>query len=894
MRKVKNVLLPSLAAAIGLAVFAPPAHSADALVICNPGQPYLWPSGGTNIPFNPDQGDLYAGVIDNATGVALVQAAFDDWTAAGPYAVPTSVTYQNAGPLPVDVDITNFGPYYNPPAPDGFSAIVFDADGQIFDLLFGPGSGILGFAGPEWGIAGTCEITEGRAFLNGAAFDNLVAAEDVMMHEFGHYTNLGHVELNGQLFPFSEGGDTSGPTPDDPFPFPGPIGTEAIESMYPFYFGPGSGTSSPHADDVASIATLYPGAGFFASRGSITGTIYAPDGVTRLSGVNVIARNIADPMLDSVSTFSGAYTNSTSQADPNVGVFELNNLTPGAEYVLFVDEVTAAAGRFSNPILATLPGPEEYWNADEDNMNPPDDPLDATLLVPAAGSPITGVDVVFNTPAPGDPLPVGDDGFVQLALPFSFDICAQEFTSVFVNANGNLTFGAGDSDFSESTTEFLREQPRIAGLWDDLNPSAGGVVYYGQSGNDFTVTWENVPEFFNTGSNTFSITLRRANNGIDIEYGDISAGDGLAGVSCGGAITSGFETESDLTALQDLADLEGGRINLHNSPAVFEQFFGDNDLSGETLLFNGTTDYNDEWAENNDSPKWARMLKLPFSSDSIQKFTEIEPTGADIDWYRFKLDADQTVNVEIVSGQLDTLIALFDSAGNLIAADDDGGAGLLSRISACVADKGTYYLAVTTFPDFGLTGAGASGGRYVMEAESSALGTILLPLGDDASQEVSLCFDFPFQGGSYSSVFVNSNGNLTFGSGDTDFSESVAEFLNDQPRIAPLWDDLSPNNGGQVLFTSGPGSATVIFDAVPEFPSTGANTFMVTVRDDGSYTVEYGVVSATDGLTGTTQGGGAADPGETDLSAGGLFPAVGTTYENAAGDLSGLTLEFEP
>ena len=84
-------------------------------------------------------------------------------------------------------------------------------------------------------------------------------------------------------------------------------------------------------------------------------TVSELPGVTRLSGVNVIARNIADPMLDSVSTFSGAYTNSTSQADPNVGVFELNNLTPGAEYVLFVDEVTAATRRMFDRLVVRMP-----------------------------------------------------------------------------------------------------------------------------------------------------------------------------------------------------------------------------------------------------------------------------------------------------------------------------------------------------------------------------------------------------------------------------------------------------------------------------------------------------------------------------------------------------------
>ncbi len=889
MKSFKYQVLSVLLVTFGTAAFTTTVQGADALGICNPGQPYLWPGGGVNIPFNPDQGDLRASIIDNPTGVALVQASFDNWTASGPFNVPTTATYVNAGPLPVDVDVTNYGPYLNPVAPDGLSAIVFDADGQIFDEIFGPGSGILGFASPEWVNTLTCEILEGYSFLNGPAFTDLVEAEDVMTHEFGHYSNLGHVELNGQLLPFGEGGDTSGPTPADPFIFNGPFSGE-VESMYPFYFGAGAGTNSPNADDIASIATLYPAPGFFASTGSISGTIYAPDGVTRLSGVNVIARNVANPMFDAVSTFSGAYTDSTSQSDPNVGIYTLNNLTPGAEYVVFVDQVTASPVRFSNPILLPLPGPEEYWNVDEASSNPPDEVQVATLLAPVAGTPTTGIDIIFNEPSPGDPLPVGDDGFYQLSLPFTYSICAQDFNSVFVNANGNLTFGTGSSDFSESTAEMLSGPPRIAGMWDDLNPSAGGIVTYGQTDSSFTVIYEDVPEYFATGSNSFSITLSQTNNHIDFEYGAISAVDGLAGVSCGGSITSGTEVESDLTALQDYADLDGGRINLKNSPAVFERFTDlDNDLSDETLLFNGTTDYNDEWLGKSNK---ARQVSLPFSSDSIQKYTEIEPVGADIDWFRFKVPAGKTLLVEIIRGQLDSLIQVVAPDGSQYI-DDDGGAGLLSALQIPGTMAGTYYLAVTTFPDFGFTGAGGSGGRYVLEIE--LIDGIILSLGDDDTVEVPLGFSFPFQGGSYDSVWVNSNGNLTFGSGDTDFSESVSEFLNDQPRIAPLWDDLSPNQGGQISVEFDAGSTTIIFDGVPQFFAGDDNTFMATMRADGSYTIEYGNIDATDGLAGTTEGGGAADPGETDLSAGGPFNKAGTTYEQFTGDndLTGLTLEFD-
>jgi len=915
MKNIKRAFLSIPALAMGLFLLpVSPAHAADALAICAPGVPYAYPGGGANILWNPDQGVL--GPLSNAQAVAAVDASFDRWEDLP----QSSVTYFQGPALAVDIDVTNYGPVLNQVAPNGESEIVFDADGSIFAELFGPGSGILGFAGPDFGNPATCELLEGSAFLNGPTFTDAIVAEDIMVHEFGHYTNLGHVELNGQLISFNEGGDDSGPTPDNatfgaPSSF---VGTEVIETMYPFYFSapfPGVGTRTPHADDIASIATIYPDPSFASSTGSISGTIYIGDTTTRLSGVNVIARRLNTAgdggdgdlsFTDAVSTFSGAYTDDTSQADPNVGVYTLNNLTPGATYAVFIDTVTAAAGRFSNPIVQPLPGPEDYWDSAEAGTEPPDDPLVFTGITVVAGSPNTGIDIRINQPGEGDPLPVGDDGSVQLALPFPYEICGQEFGSVFVNANGNLTFGEGNSDFSESSQEMLDGPPRIAGLWDDLNPTAGGSVYYTTTDNTFTVTYEDVPEWFATGSNTFSIELKKNASQATVNYGDVGITDGLAGVSCGLFQTGGVEPERDLTIEEDETT-----HNYNGDTAIYELFTGDNDLANYSLKYNTTkNELKDQYerrgrTRNNNSVGTAAAITTPFNTAPNSMFTEISPAAGDVDWFSFTAEAGQTVVAEVTRGQIDAMMVLVDSGLNVIAFNDDQvpGVVLLPAFQATVPADGTYFLGVTFFTDFDFDGEGPGQGapfdegRYVLDVQ--VLDGIPLTLGDDDSVEVPMSFNFDYQGSTYSSVFVNSNGNLTFGSGDTDFSESVGELLSGQPRIAPLWDDLSPNQGGMVLYKSESDSLKVTFNDVPQFLAGDSNNMIVTLYDTGEVDIEYGNVDATDGIAGVTEGGVASDPGETDLSAAGSLPASGTTYEAFDGfgddnDLDNVFLDFNP
>jgi hypothetical protein len=174
---------------------------------------------------------------------------------------------------------------------------------------------------------------------------------------------------------------------------------------------------------------------------------------------------------------------------------------------------------------------------------------------------------------------------------------------------------------------------------------------------------------------------------------------------------------------------------------------------------------------------------------------------------------------------------------------------------------------------------------------------VLLEMGDEDSFEVELeTFTFPFQGEAWNSVWVNSNGNLTFGRSDPfGFDESLDAFLEGPPRIAPLWDDLSPDQGGAITLERTPDSLTIRFLDVPEYLEPFGNTFAVTLRASGEIVFAYGETGGNDGLVGITSGSGADDPGAADLSETGSLSAAGTTYElfgEGELDLDGRTLVF--
>jgi len=78
-------------------------------------------------------------------------------------------------------------------------------------------------------------------------------------------------------------------------------------------------------------------------------------------------------------------------------------------------------------------------------------------------------------------------------------------------------------------------------------------------------------------------------------------------------------------------------------------------------------------------------------------------TLGDHDWYRIQLVAGQAVTISLdgsgTSPVADPFLSLMNSSGNLIRSNDDGGAGLNSRIVFTPTTSGTYYIDVGSWED---------------------------------------------------------------------------------------------------------------------------------------------------------------------------------------------------
>ncbi|MFQ5805464.1 MAG: C25 family cysteine peptidase [Phycisphaerae bacterium] len=149
-------------------------------------------------------------------------------------------------------------------------------------------------------------------------------------------------------------------------------------------------------------------------------------------------------------------------------------------------------------------------------------------------------------PTGGTSLSISEDGNQQVVLDDgqAVSLYNLSYTSFYVCDNGYITFNGPDSTYNESLSVHFN-QPRISALFDDLTV-AGGTVSWKQLADRAVVTYQDVPEYGTSNSNTFQIEMF-FDGQIHITWLDVASNDSIVGLSEGDGIPDDF-IESDLSA----------------------------------------------------------------------------------------------------------------------------------------------------------------------------------------------------------------------------------------------------------------------------------------------------------------------------------------------------------
>jgi hypothetical protein len=155
----------------------------------------------------------------------------------------------------------------------------------------------------------------------------------------------------------------------------------------------------------------------------------------------------------------------------------------------------------------------------------------------------------------------------------------------------------------------------------------------------------------------------------------------------------------------------------------------------------------------------------------------------------------------------------------------------------------------------------------IVALPTSPTGGTTITLTDDDSELISLGgSQVSIYGSSYASIYVGSNGYITFGESDTTTGESFANHF-DAPRVSALFDDLNPSTGGSVSYKLLTDRIAVTYENVPEYSSSNQNTFQIELYFDGTIVVSYLNIDSTDSVVGLSEGLGVdVDFLPTDLS----------------------------
>ena len=284
-------------------------------------------------------------------------------------------------------------------------------------------------------------------------------------------------------------------------------------------------------------------------------------------------------------------------------------------------------------------------------------------------------------------------------LPFSFCLFGATYNSVYINNNGNVSFGSSYSTFSASPFPSA-SYVMVAPFWADVdtrNP-ASGVVHYKITNDYMIVKWENVGYYSNYADklNTFQLiisngndTLIPNNNNVAFCYGDMewTTGDASSGSNGFGGTPATVGANSG----NGISSFNFGRYDSPGTNYVNNATFG----NGVSYLDNKVYFFNACGSANNIAPIVLNsdafacgVDTLPLCSYNDSLIIPVEFTGP---------EPGQTINITASSSTLGSALSTINNSNGVASFLVTANPSLVGThlVTVTATDNGTPNLSTT-------------------------------------------------------------------------------------------------------------------------------------------------------------------------------------------------------
>lgn len=497
----------------------------------------------------------------------------------------------------------------------------------------------------------------------------------------------------------------------------------------------------------------------------------------------------------------------------------------------------------------------------------------------------------------------GTNTYTLVNLGFSFEFYGNTYTQMYVSSNGFVSFG------NAYTTSSNTAIPNVSGpnnaiyvLWDYLSPTGGqfGSVYAQQiDTNRYVVQWQGVTHCCSTGSpETFQLILDGSDDSFTMQYLDVSNTSSATVGTENNTGTSAVQVAFNQSGIIDdglalhfaaaqlpveetqytSANVPFNWIDIASGGAVVAQ---SNDTSTQvnigfpfqfygityTQMFvgsNGLISFGSGYTHNSNVPipngstpnnaiyaLWDDLYPIGNQYGNVY-VQQIDATRTVVQWQAVahccSTGAPETFQVILDGSDHSITLQYLDvtnTASATVGVENSNGTEAIMLVynQSGVINDGTalkFAPALVTIPDTNYSSAAATFNWRDIAPDAN-----LVAMGNDTATYVELGFPFQFYGITYTHMYIDSNGYVSFDyAGGYPFNTDLPDPNYPNNAIYAFWDDLNPsggNNGAVFAKQVGPSRYVVQWHEVSHCCTPGATETVQLILDgtDHSATIQY-------------------------------------------------------